>query len=117
MTDFTEKSPAVRLFAAHENGNVWLGPAARYLNRNLDVAIRWQFVAAEHERLVAERTATLEARGRVLEEALRLAAVRLEILTSRMRGCHEETGKHALLGEAEMFCQEARAALENRNDD
>ncbi len=47
-----------------------------------------------------------------LRSALRLAAVRLEILTDRMRGCHAETGKHELLDEAEMFCREARAALE-----
>ena len=50
-------------------------------------------------------------RAVVLEAALRLAATRLEILTGRMRGCHEETGKHELLDEAEAFCDEARKAL------
>lgn len=48
---------------------------------------------------------------RVLREALWKAAVRLEILTGRMRGCHAETGRHELMDEAEMFCAEARAAL------
>jgi hypothetical protein len=47
-----------------------------------------------------------------LREALRRAATHLEILTGRMRGCHEETGNHCLLEEAEWFCEEARAALD-----
>ena len=58
--------------------------------------------------------ATLDAereKVRVLREALWKAAVRLEILTGRMRGCHAETGRHELMDEAEMFCAEARAAL------
>lgn len=59
----------------------------------------------------AEREAALAARVAVLTRAMELAAVRLEILTSRMRACHEETGKHELLEEAEAFCREARAAL------
>ena len=42
------------------------------------------------------------------EASLKTASIRLEILTGRMRGCHEETGKHELLDEAEMFCEEAR---------
>ncbi len=45
-----------------------------------------------------------------LVRALELAGIRLGILTARMRACHEETGMHALLDEAEMFCAEARAA-------
>lgn len=44
-------------------------------------------------------------------EALSLAATRLEILTGRARGCHEETGRHELLEEAEGFCIEARQSL------
>jgi hypothetical protein len=51
-----------------------------------------------------------EALARVTA-ALELAATRLEILTDRMRGCHEITGRHELLSEAEAFCTEARAAL------
>lgn len=47
-----------------------------------------------------------------LRAALQLAAIRLEILTGRMRACHEETRAHELLAEAEMFCTEARQALE-----
>ena len=47
-----------------------------------------------------------------LRGALELAAVRLEILTGRMRACHQETGKHELMDEAESFCREARAALQ-----
>lgn len=46
-----------------------------------------------------------------LREALSAAAVRLELLTDRMRGCHEATGKHELLDEAEAFATEAREAL------
>lgn len=46
-----------------------------------------------------------------LRLALWYAAVRLEILTGRARACHEETGRHELLDEAESFCEEARAAL------
>jgi hypothetical protein len=46
-----------------------------------------------------------------LENALKTAAIRMEILTGRMRGCHEETGKHELLDEAEAFCKEAREVL------
>ena len=44
--------------------------------------------------------------------ALWLAGIRLEILTGRIRACHEETGAHELLDEAEMFCYEAKQALE-----
>jgi len=51
-----------------------------------------------------------EALARLMA-ALELAATRLEILTDRMRGCHEITGRHELLSEAEAFCTEARAAL------
>lgn len=57
----------------------------------------------------------VDARLRHLERELEHAAVRLEILTGRMRACHEETGNHGLLDEAEMFCKEARAALEFDN--
>jgi hypothetical protein len=49
-----------------------------------------------------------------LRRELELAAVRLEILTGRMRGCHEETGRHELIEEAEAFCVETRAALAAR---
>ena len=45
-----------------------------------------------------------------LRGALELAAVRLEILTGRMRACHQETGQHELLDEADSFCREAREA-------
>jgi hypothetical protein len=51
-----------------------------------------------------------ERGGARLREALRLAAIRLEILTGRMRACHEETGNHELIEEAEMFVEEAKAA-------
>jgi hypothetical protein len=63
--------------------------------------------------LIREAPAVPSATGETarLRDALRLAAVRLEILTDRMRACHEETGKHELLDEAESFCAEARAAL------
>ncbi len=43
--------------------------------------------------------------------ALKLAAIRLEILTARMRGCHEVTGQHELLGEAEAFYVEAHTVI------
>ena len=46
-----------------------------------------------------------------LREALKAAAIRLGILTGRMRSCHQETGKHELLEEAEDFEREAWAAL------
>ena len=52
-----------------------------------------------------------QARIVELEGALKLAAVRLEILTGRARACHEVTGMHELMDEAEMFCQEAKQAL------
>lgn len=45
------------------------------------------------------------------EAALKLSAVRLEILTGRLKACNEETGKHELIDEAESFCIEAREAL------
>ena len=53
-----------------------------------------------------------------LREGLKLAALRLRLLTDRMHGCHAETGKHELLDEAEAFCVEARAALapKEKND-
>lgn len=43
--------------------------------------------------------------------ALELAAIRLQIMEGRARGCHEETGNHELMEEAEMFTAEAREAL------
>lgn len=46
-----------------------------------------------------------------LKADLKVAAIRLEILTGRMRACHQTTGEHALLFEAEMFVLEAKAAL------
>ena len=55
--------------------------------------------------------ATLRAKLATAVGALEWAAVRLEILTGRMRACHQETGKHELLDEAEAFCGEARSAL------
>lgn len=48
----------------------------------------------------------------IAKYALKLCKVRLEILTGRMRGCHEETGKHELLDEAQMFCDEAEMYLD-----
>lgn len=63
---------------------------------------------AEEMRAELERAQQREA---ALREALRLAAVRLEICENRMRGCHEETGKHELLDEVEMFVDEAWGAL------
>lgn len=55
--------------------------------------------------------ARLRERVAALELSMRLAATRMDILVGRMRGCHEMTGMHELLDEAEMFVQEARAAL------
>ncbi len=49
--------------------------------------------------------------GAGLVKGLEVAATRLQILTDRMRGCHEETGKHELLDEAQAFADEAKAAL------
>lgn len=66
--------------------------------------------------LLALLAAEREARER-MEKALGLAAVRLEILTGRMRACHEETGQHELLDEAEAFCREARTALNGERND
>lgn len=43
--------------------------------------------------------------------ALRVASIRLEILTGRMRSCREETGQHDLIDEAEMFVEEAVKAV------
>ena len=60
-----------------------------------------------YEAIVFEHNVGLDA-----YEALRTAAVRLVILTGRMRGCHEETGKHELMEEADMFCAEAKKAVE-----
>ena len=48
---------------------------------------------------------------RELRRALQDAAIRLEILTGRMRACHEETGKHELLEEAEDFAKQAKDSL------
>lgn len=51
-----------------------------------------------------------------MEEAMRLAAIRLGILADRMEGCNDaarEEGRkptHELLDEARMFEQEAREA-------
>lgn len=73
-----------------------------------------QYTRALREPLVSslvERTRTLEALNAELLAALELAAVRLEILTARLRGCHEETGRHQLLPEAEAFCLEARTTI------
>ena len=62
-----------------------------------------------------EDIALLLAEIRRLRRALELAAVRLEILTGRMRACHEETGNHGLLQlEAVPFGEEAREALEGQ---
>lgn len=49
--------------------------------------------------------------------ALRSAAVRLEILTSQMRACREETGSHNLIEDAERFAEEAQAALKGESND
>ncbi len=57
------------------------------------------------------------ARISELESAMKLAAIRMEILVDRMRGCHEETGKHQLLDEAQMFVDEAKAALKGQTHD
>lgn len=38
-------------------------------------------------------------------------SIRLEILTARMRGCHEDTGHHVLLGEAEAFVAEGKETV------
>ena len=56
---------------------------------------------------IAELTTLL---GRRLE-AMKLMSVRLEILTGRMRACHEETGRHELMAEAEAFVSEAKESL------
>lgn len=66
--------------------------------------------AAQIDHLTAEND-RLKRENAALREAQRLAAIRLGILTGRMRACHAETGRHELLDEAEMFEQEARAAL------
>ncbi len=54
---------------------------------------------------------TLSENRNKLLKALWYAHVRLEILTGRMRACHEETGKHELLDEAQMFVDEAKSDL------
>lgn len=59
----------------------------------------------------AEEIAWLGEEVRRLRDALIRASVHLEILTGRMRACHEETGNHELLDEAEAFCAETRKAL------
>lgn len=43
---------------------------------------------------------------------IKLDAVRLEILTARMRGCNATGGSHDLIEEAEDFSKDARAFLE-----
>lgn len=97
-------------------------PASIWARREAESAIRARN-RAEAERLVRTgkgRAVTGEERywansdeGEIerLREALRLAGIRLGICADRMRGCHEETGQHALLAEVEMFESEARAAL------
>lgn len=60
--------------------------------------------------LIRERDEARAARD-ALRAALYWASVRLGICLGRMRACHEETGKHELLDEVEMFVAEARAAL------
>lgn len=56
------------------------------------------------------------AKRKRLREALQLAAFRLEIAAGRMRACHEETGKHELLDEIELFVTEARESVERDLD-
>src|SRR3990170_4684699 len=75
-----------------ERGNAWC----------MESAV--QKLLTEHDQM--------QERIKALEHGLRLAAIRLEILTGRARACHEVTGQHELIGEAEIFCQEARQALE-----
>jgi hypothetical protein len=58
-----------------------------------------------------EPCVTHQAKLAAYHRALEMAAVRLEILTGRMRACREETGQHDLIDEAEAFCLEARADL------
>lgn len=53
----------------------------------------------------------LIARVERAEKALKLAAVRMDILCDRMEGCHAETGRHELLDEGRAFASEARSAL------
>lgn len=61
--------------------------------------------------ILKEKLADAEIREAKLVAGLKEAATRMEILTARMRGCHEETGKHELLCEADMFCKGARSVL------
>lgn len=68
--------------------------------------------------IAALTSADLEIREKLPEyivavrvQDIKLLITRMEILTGRMRACHEETGKHELLSEAEAFCEEAKIMI------
>lgn len=67
-------------------------------------------IARDIDTLESENARLKEA-VRVMRDGLKLSSIRLEILTGRMRGCNEETGKHELLDEAVAFCEESKEDL------
>lgn len=74
----------------------------------------WTQAALEASAKIEALQASAAQETKRLRDALTLAATRLEILTGRMRGCHETTGNHELLDEAVMFCEAARRAALSR---
>lgn len=58
----------------------------------------------------------LKSVNKDLCEALRIVTIRLEICLGRMRRCHEETGKHELLDEVEMFVDEAKKTFKKASE-
>ena len=90
-------------------------PPAKLTSARLATLAAAHRMCEQHDRVLSyayalEEISSMAAELLTTRKALALAATRMEILAGRMRACHEETGKHELLPEAEAFVREAKEA-------